>query len=84
MISFLQESWFPKKRNIDFHTPDRWWISPRIIHPDKIKLRVRFSLDNLKLDDDVLNIPLSAISTKYLYAVPLDIPTASAILVVEG
>ena len=31
MISFLQESWFPKKRNIDFHTPDRWWISPRII-----------------------------------------------------
>ena len=26
--------------------------------PDKIKLRIRFSLDNLKLDDDVLNIPL--------------------------
>lgn len=25
---------------------------------DKVKLRVRFSLDNLKLDDDVLNIPL--------------------------
>ncbi|WMJ22199.1 ATP-binding protein [Paludicola sp. MB14-C6] len=25
---------------------------------DKIKLRVRFSLNNLKLDDDVLNIPL--------------------------
>lgn len=25
---------------------------------DMIKLRVRFSLDNLKLDDDVLNIPL--------------------------
>ena len=24
----------------------------------KVKLRVRFSLDNLKLDDDVLNIPL--------------------------
>jgi len=23
-----------------------------------VKLRVRFSLDNLKLDDDVLNIPL--------------------------
>ena len=32
MIPFLPESWFPKKRNIDFHTPDRWWISPRIIH----------------------------------------------------
>lgn len=26
--------------------------------PDKVKLRVRFSVDNLKLDDDVLNIPL--------------------------
>ena len=25
---------------------------------DKIKLRIRFSLDNLKLDGDVLNIPL--------------------------
>ena len=25
---------------------------------DKVKLRVRFSLENLKLDDDVLNIPL--------------------------
>ena len=28
------------------------------LFPDKIKLRVRFSLDNLKMDDDVLNIPL--------------------------
>lgn len=25
---------------------------------DKVKLRVRFSMDNLKLDDDLLNIPL--------------------------
>ena len=25
---------------------------------DQVKLRVRFSLDNLKLDDDMLNIPL--------------------------
>ena len=32
MISFFPESWFPKKRNINFHAPDRWWISPRIIH----------------------------------------------------
>jgi len=22
---------FPAKRISDFHTPDRWWISPRII-----------------------------------------------------
>ena len=28
------------------------------LFPGKVKLRVRFSLDNLKLDDDVLNIPL--------------------------
>jgi uncharacterized protein len=25
---------------------------------DQVKLRIRFSLDNLKLDGDVLNIPL--------------------------
>ena len=29
-----------------------------LLYPDQVKLRVRFSLDNLKLDDDVLNIPL--------------------------
>lgn len=28
------------------------------LFPDKIKLRLRFSLENLKLDGDVLNIPL--------------------------
>ncbi len=28
------------------------------LFPDKVKLRVRFSLNNLKLEDDVLNIPL--------------------------
>jgi len=28
------------------------------LFPDRVKLRVRFSLDNLKLDGDVLNIPL--------------------------
>lgn len=28
------------------------------LFPDKVRLRIRFSLDNLKLDDDVLNIPL--------------------------
>lgn len=28
------------------------------LFPDQVKLRIRFSLDNLKLDDDVLNIPL--------------------------
>ena len=28
------------------------------LFPEQVKLRVRFSLDNLKLNDDVLNIPL--------------------------
>ena len=28
------------------------------LFPDKVKLRVRFSLENLKLDGDVLNLPL--------------------------
>lgn len=28
------------------------------LFPDQVKLRVRFSLNNLKLDDDMLNIPL--------------------------
>lgn len=28
------------------------------LFPEQVKLRVRFSLDNLKLDGDVLNIPL--------------------------
>lgn len=28
------------------------------LFPEKVKLRIRFSLDHLKLDDDVLNIPL--------------------------
>ncbi len=32
MISCLTESRFPIKRNSDFHTPDRRWISPSIIH----------------------------------------------------
>ena len=29
------------------------------LSPDKVKLRIQLSLDNLKLDDDMLNIPLS-------------------------
>ena len=42
---------------------------------DKIKLRVRFSLDNLKLDDDVLNIPLfMAVQTERLIGLALENP----------
>ncbi|MBO5493999.1 MAG: ATPase, partial [Pyramidobacter sp.] len=28
------------------------------LYPDTVKLRIRFSLDNLKRDGDLLNIPL--------------------------
>lgn len=28
------------------------------LFPNQVKLRIRFSLDNLKLDGDMLNIPL--------------------------
>ena len=43
------------------------------LFPDKVKLRVRFSLDNLKLDDDVLNIPLfMADRTESLLGIALD------------
>ena len=43
------------------------------LFPNKVKLRVRFSLDNLKLDDDVLNIPLfMADQTDRLIGLALD------------
>ena len=43
------------------------------VFPDQIKLRIRFSLDNLKLDDDVLNIPLfMADQTNRLIGLALD------------
>lgn len=36
-------------------------------YKDEVKLKIRFSLDNLKLDDDILNIPIfMADYTKYL------------------
>ena len=38
--------------------PARALRSSRSCSRIKVKLRIRFSLDNLKLDDDVLNIPL--------------------------
>ena len=46
MIPFLPESWFPKKRNIDFHTPDRWWISPRIIQKSILNNQYLFILSH--------------------------------------
>ncbi len=43
------------------------------LFPQEVKLRIRFSLDNLKLDGDVLNIPLfMADQTERLIGVVLD------------
>ena len=43
------------------------------LFPDKVRLRVRFSMENLKLDNDVLNIPLfMADQTDKLIAMALE------------
>ena len=57
MIPFLPESWFPKKRNIDFHTPDRWWISPRIIHSESNQMNQPDFL--YELFEDFMNDPIN-------------------------
>ena len=49
---------FPVEVKSDSNTTSRSLRKFKEIFPNEIKLRVRFSLDNLKLDDDVLNIPL--------------------------
>ena len=49
---------FPVEVKSDANTSSKSLKKFKELFPDKVKLRVRFSLDNLKLDDDVLNIPL--------------------------
>ena len=49
---------FPVEVKSESNTSSRSLKKFKELFPDKVKLRVRFSLDNLKLDDDVLNIPL--------------------------
>lgn len=49
---------FPVEVKSETNTSSRSLKKFKELFPDKVKLRVRFSLDNLKLDDDVLNIPL--------------------------
>lgn len=41
-----------------FGEGNRLFTEFKELFPDKVKLRIRFSLDNLKLDNDVPNIPL--------------------------
>lgn len=49
---------FPVKVKSDTNTTSKSLKKFKELFSDKVKLRARFSLDNLKLDDDVLNIPL--------------------------
>ena len=49
---------FPVEVKSEANTTSKSLRKFRELFPDKVKLRVRFSLDNLKLDDDLLNIPL--------------------------
>lgn len=49
---------FPVEVKAEANTNSRSLRKFKELFGDKVKLRVRFSLDNLKLDDDVLNIPL--------------------------
>ena len=49
---------FPVEVKSEDNTTSRSLKKFKERYPDQVKLRVRFSLDNLKLDDDVLNIPL--------------------------
>ena len=49
---------FPAEVKSDANTSSKSLKKFKELFPEKVKLRVRFSLDNLKLDDDMLNIPL--------------------------
>ena len=49
---------FPIEVKSEDNTTSRSLKKFKELFPDQIKLRVRFSLDNLNLDDDLLNIPL--------------------------
>lgn len=49
---------FPIEVKSEDNTASRSLKKFKELFPDKVKLRIRFSLDNLKLDDDMLNIPL--------------------------
>lgn len=49
---------FPLEVKSEANTTSRSLKKFKELFPDKVKLRIRFSLNNLRLDDDVLNIPL--------------------------
>ena len=49
---------FPVEVKSEANTTSKSLKKFKELFSDKIKLRIRFSPDNLKLDGDVLNIPL--------------------------
>ena len=49
---------FPIEVKSEANTSSRSLKKFKELFPNQVKLHVRFSLDNLKLDDDMLNIPL--------------------------
>ena len=49
---------FPVEVKSEANTTSKSMKKFKELFPDKVRLRIRFSLDNLNLDDGVLNIPL--------------------------
>ena len=49
---------FPVEVKSETNTASKSLRKFKELYSEQVKLRIRFSLDNLKLDDDVLNIPL--------------------------
>lgn len=49
---------FPVEVKFEANTTSKSLKKFKELFPDKVKLRIRYSLDNLRLDDDMLNIPL--------------------------
>ena len=49
---------FPVEVKAEDNTKSKSLKKYKELFGDAVKLRIRFSLDNLKLDDDMLNIPL--------------------------
>ena len=49
---------FPIEVKSEANTTSKSLKKFKELFPDKVRLRIRFSLDNLKLDGDMLNIPL--------------------------
>lgn len=64
---------FPVEVKAETNTVSKSLKKFKELFPDCVKLRIRFSLDNLKLDNDVLNIPLfMADQTDRLIALALE------------